>query len=63
MHALIAMLVIVVLIIAGFNFYIAVAKNESFKTRFWEMTLISFGVAGISFAIGVAVRLWLGLEI
>jgi len=62
-HALIAMLIVVLLVIAGFNFYIAVAKNESFKTRFWEMTLISFGVAGISFAIGVVVRLWLGLEI
>jgi vacuolar iron transporter family protein len=62
-HALIAMLVVVVLVIAGFNFYIAVAKNESFKRRFWEMTLISFGVAGISFLIGMAVRLWLGLEL
>ncbi len=62
-YALIAMLVVVLLVIAGFNFYIAVAKNESFRTRFWEMALISLGIAGISFAIGVAVRLWLGLEI
>jgi vacuolar iron transporter family protein len=62
-HALVAMLVVVLLVIAGFNFYIAVAKNESFKTRFWEMTLISFGVAAISFAIGVAVRLGLGIEV
>jgi vacuolar iron transporter family protein len=61
-HALIAMLVVVLLVIAGFNFYISVAKNESFKTRFWEMALISFGVAAISFSIGVAVRLWLGLD-
>jgi len=61
-HALLAMLVVVLLVIAGFNFYIAIAKNESFKKRFWEMTIISLGVAGISFAIGVAVRLWLGIE-
>ncbi len=62
-HALIAMLMVVLLIIAGFNFYIAVAKNESFWTRFGEMALISIGVSAISFGIGVAVRLGLGIEV
>lgn len=63
LHALGTTLAVVVAIIAGFNFYIAVAKNESFKKRFWEMTLISLGVAALSFGIGVAVRLGLGIEI
>lgn len=61
--ALGTMLAVVVTIIAGFNFYIAVAKNESFKKRFWEMAIISLGVAALSFGIGVAVRLGLGIEI
>ncbi len=63
LHALGATLTIVILIIAGFNFYIAVAKHESFKKRFWEMAIISLGVATLSFGIGVAARLWLGVEI
>jgi VIT1/CCC1 family predicted Fe2+/Mn2+ transporter len=46
-----------VLIIAGFNYYISVAKNEPFPSRFWEMTLMSFGVAALSFGIGYLIRI------
>jgi VIT1/CCC1 family predicted Fe2+/Mn2+ transporter len=37
-----------VAIIALFNYYISVAKDESFKQRFFEMTGLSLGVAGLS---------------
>lgn len=53
----------VVLIIASFTFYLSVAKRQKFAPRFWEMTLISLGVAALSFGIGVAARLWLGIEL
>jgi VIT1/CCC1 family predicted Fe2+/Mn2+ transporter len=49
-----------VLIIAAFNYYISVAREESFRRRFVEMAGISLGVAAISFGIGYLVRLWLG---
>ncbi|MDC7127180.1 MAG: VIT1/CCC1 transporter family protein, partial [Spirochaetales bacterium] len=46
---LIITLVIAVLIIFMFNYYISVAKDLSFKSRFLEMSAISVGVAIISF--------------
>jgi VIT1/CCC1 family predicted Fe2+/Mn2+ transporter len=52
-----------VLIIALFNYYISVAKNESFRKRFLEMAGLSLGVAGISFVIGYLVRTFLGIEV
>lgn len=54
---------IAVLIIFFFNFYISVAKDLSFKQRFFEMAGISVGVAIISFLIGWAVKTFLGFEI
>ena len=48
---------IAVLIIFLFNFYISVAKDLDFKKRFIEMTVISLGVAAISFGVGLLVRL------
>ncbi|MEZ4599433.1 MAG: VIT1/CCC1 transporter family protein [Syntrophotaleaceae bacterium] len=50
-------------IIAVFNYYISVAQDLSFRVRFMEMTALSFGVAGISFLIGLAVRSFLGVEV
>lgn len=50
------------LIILAFTFYISVAKNYSFRRRFGEMVLISFGVAAVSFLIGLVVRQALGVE-
>jgi VIT1/CCC1 family predicted Fe2+/Mn2+ transporter len=47
---------VAVLVIFLFNFYISVAKDLDFKKRFIEMTVISLGVAAISFGIGFLVR-------
>jgi VIT1/CCC1 family predicted Fe2+/Mn2+ transporter len=52
-----------VLIIALFNYYISVAKDESFRARFLEMAGLSLGVAGISFVIGYLIRTFLGIEV
>lgn len=52
-----------VLIIAVFNYYIAVAKGENFRRRFTEMAGLSLSVAAFSFVIGYFIRLWLGVEV
>jgi len=52
-----------VLIIAVFNYYISVAKGESFRERFIEMAALSLSVAAFSFVIGYFIRKWLGIEI
>lgn len=56
-------LLVAVLIIAGFNFYISVAKEEPFRRRFLEMAGLSFGVALLSFLFGYLVRTVLGIEV
>ncbi len=50
-------------IIAVFNFYIAVAKDLSFRERFLEMAGISLGVTALSFGVGVLVKHFLGVDI
>lgn len=50
-------------IIAVFNYYISVAKDEPFRKRFLEMTGLSLGVAAFSFLIGLLLRTFLGIEI
>jgi len=60
---LIITLVVAVLIIAGFNYYISVAKDEPFRSRFLEMAGLSLGVAAFSFIIGYFIRQWLGVEV
>ncbi|MFT3891759.1 MAG: VIT1/CCC1 transporter family protein [Anaerolineales bacterium] len=60
---LIITLTTAVLIIAVFNYYISVAKGESFKERFLEMAGLSLGVAVFSFVIGYFIRNWLGVEV
>ncbi len=52
-----------VVIIAIFNYYISVAKGESFRERFIEMAGLSLSVAAFSFVIGYFIRQWLGIEI
>ena len=52
-----------VIIIAAFNYYISVAKDESFRARFLEMAGLSLGVALFSFIIGYFIRMWLGIEV
>ncbi len=61
--ALAIMLTITVLIIAGYTFYISVAKELRFRTRFVEMALISFSVAIISFAIGYVLKHLVGVDV
>jgi len=46
-----------VLIILVFAQFVSVVKGMSFKKFFWEMVLISLGVAAISFLIGWAARM------
>jgi VIT1/CCC1 family predicted Fe2+/Mn2+ transporter len=60
---LIITLVTAVIIIAVFNYYISVAKGESFRARFLEMAGLSLSVAAISFVIGYFIRQWLGIEV
>ena len=57
------MLCTVVLIIAGFTYYISVAQGLSFRHRFAEMASISLGVAVISFVIGLLVKQFLGIDL
>ena len=61
--ALVCMLAIVVLIIAGFTFYTSVAQDQPFKSRFLEMALISIGVAVVSFVVGILAKNLLGVEV
>ena len=60
---LVIALVTAVIIIAVFNYYISVAKGESFRARFLEMAGLSLSVAAISFIIGYFIRQWLGIEV
>jgi VIT1/CCC1 family predicted Fe2+/Mn2+ transporter len=52
-----------VIIIAVFNYYISVAKGESFRARFLEMAGLSLSVALFSFIIGYFIRQWLGIDV
>lgn len=61
--ALVSMLIIVILIIAGFTYYTSVAQNQPFKSRFLEMSTISISVAVISFVVGILAKKFLGLDI
>ena len=61
--ALVCMLGIIVLIIGGFTFYTSAAQDQPFKSRFWEMTLISLGVAVLSFVVGVLAKKFMGIDI
>ncbi len=60
---LVLALTIAVLIIAAFNYYISVTKDEPFRQRFFEMAGLSLGIAGISFVIGFVIRQVLGVKI
>ena len=61
--ALICMLAVVVLIIAGFTYYTSVAQDQPFKSRFLEMALISIGVAVVSFLVGILAKRFLGVDL
>ena len=61
--ALICMLGVVVLIIAGFTYYTSVAQDQPFGKRFAEMAGISIAVAVISFLVGILAKQFLGVDI
>ncbi len=53
----------VVLVILAFTFYISVAKEEPFKSRFFEMAGLSMGVSVLSFGIGLLAKHLLGVDV
>ena len=55
-YALLLTLIVAVVIIVLFTFYISVARDLPFRRRFAEMLVISFGIAAISFVIGIFIR-------
>ena len=61
--AIILMLIMTVLIIAGYTYYISVAKNVSFKKRFLGMASISLGVSIISYGIGLIIKSVFGIDV
>ena len=61
--ALICMLAVVILIIAGFTYYTSVAQDQPFKNRFLEMALISVSVAVLSFVVGILAKKFLGVDL
>jgi VIT1/CCC1 family predicted Fe2+/Mn2+ transporter len=52
-----------VMVIFLFTFYISVAKGLPFWKRFAEMLTISFGIAAISFVIGIIIRTVLNINV
>ena len=62
-HALVATLALAVVIVAGYTFYITVAKNLRFWPRFLEMAVISLVVAILSFGVGWLIRVVFGVEV
>jgi VIT1/CCC1 family predicted Fe2+/Mn2+ transporter len=52
-----------VLVIVLFTFYSSIARDLPFWSRFIEMAMISLGIAGISFLIGMAIRIFLGVTV
>ncbi len=50
-------------VIFVFTFFISVVKESSFKNLFFEMCFLSFGVAGLSFIIGLLARKFIGVDL
>ena len=55
-------LVIAIVIIAAFNYYVSVAKDQCFRNRFLEMAGLSLSVALLSFLIGYLLRIFIGVD-
>lgn len=62
-HSVGAMLVMTILIILSYTSYISIAKNVSFKKKFFTMAVISLGVAAISFGVGFLIKTYVGVDI
>lgn len=52
-----------VIIIGLFNYYVSVAQDVPFRSRFMEMVGLSFGVASLSFVAGLVVRAAFGIDV
>lgn len=52
-----------VIIIAVFNFYISIARDESFGKNFFKMAGLSLSIAAFSFFLGYFIRQWFGVEV
>ena len=61
--SLIITLCIAVIIIFLFNYYISIAKGTPFLKRFLEMVIISLGVSGISFIVGIIIKSVFGIDL
>ena len=61
--ALAIMMAVVIAIIAAFTYYLSVAQDGQFKSRFLEMSLISVGVAVLSFVVGILAKRFLGVDV
>lgn len=61
--ALVCTLALAVLIIALFNYYNAVARDQPFGRRFLEMAGLSLSVAGLSFLVGFVLRKFISVEV
>ena len=61
--ALILTLLVAMCIILFFSYFISVTKGFSFKRKFFEMLIVSFGVALISFFIGYVTRVLFGIRV
>ncbi len=62
-QALMCTFAIGLLIVALFNFFLSVVEEASFKSRFLEMAGILGVVSMISYGIGIALRVALGVEV
>lgn len=63
MVSLAATVTMAILIILVFNFYVAIARDLSFKKRFMEMAIISLGVSFFSFIVGIIIRSVFGVDV
>jgi len=61
--AMLCMLAVVILIIAGFTYYTSVAQDQPFRSRFLEMAVISISVAVLSFVVGILAKKFLGVDL
>ncbi|MCX8170655.1 MAG: VIT1/CCC1 transporter family protein [Candidatus Bathyarchaeota archaeon] len=52
-----------IVLIFLFTFYVSVAKDLHFKRRFLEMSVISLGIACLTFLIGFLIRIFLNIEV
>ena len=52
-----------VIVIFIFTFYVSVARDISFRKRFFEMTIISLGIAALTFCVGFLIRILFNIDI